>query len=321
VNLDFAVYLPEADQTTAYMIRFLDLVKEYTNGTVDYTLYAGATLCAADEQLDAIRNGLADISFCASAYFAGLLPLTYMLEYPGVFYENDMAASNTIMEWHNTLAAKEMEPYQFLFGYGQGNGCFITNTPLRTVDDFKGVQMRTSAALVPVVQAYGFVPTAMTMGDVYDALRTGVIQGATGMVAAAYSFKLYEVSKYVTLDPYYISSYIMVMNKDVWASLSDVQREAITKATEDAFPEFIAPGRQNEVEGCLEFYEKLGLEIIRLPENEIAKMGQINSPLQEAYAASVEGGPEALALLKQLAEKYNAMYKDWVPPPYEGTHG
>ena len=168
--------------------------------------------------------------------------------------------------------------------------------------------MRTSAALIPVLEAYGFIPTALSMGEVYEAMRTGVVQGATAMIPAAYTFNLFEVQKYCTIDPFYVSSYVMTLNKDVWNSLTPDQQEAVQAATEVGFAEYIAPGRQAEVPECLDFFEAHGVEIIYLDDENIAKMGELNAPLQSNYAASVPGGTEALELLRELAAKYNAIY-------------
>ncbi|MDR2487571.1 MAG: hypothetical protein LBD12_06340, partial [Clostridiales Family XIII bacterium] len=105
VNLTFAIYLPETDATTKDLCRYLDLVKEYTEGTVDYTLYAGSTIAAGNEELDAVKNGLADVTFFPVAYGSGALPQSFLLEYPGIFFKNDFAASHAFNDWF-----KEMQP-------------------------------------------------------------------------------------------------------------------------------------------------------------------------------------------------------------------
>ena len=310
VNLQFAMFIPEADPMTGFTCKYLDTIKEYTEGTVDYTLFAGQTLCAAPEQLDAVRSGLADVSFCNAANHAGELPLTNILEYPGIPYANNIASSYAIQEWHDTLKLDELKDFRLLFASGQGNGSFVTTVPLRTVDDFKGVQMRTSAALVPILEAYGMIPTAMAIGEAYEAIRTGVVQGATCQVPAGYSFRFHEVGKYCTLDPYFISSYVMIMNKDVWDTLTPDQQEAVQAATEVAFIEYIAPARQAEVPGVLVEFEAAGVEIFIFDDENTAKMGELNAPLQSKYASGVRGGNEALALIRELAAKWNAIYPE-----------
>ncbi|MCL1828514.1 MAG: TRAP transporter substrate-binding protein DctP [Oscillospiraceae bacterium] len=312
VNLQFAVWLPDFDPTVIYTANFLDAIKSYTEGTVDYTMHASATLCAAEEQLDAVKSGLADIAFTNVAYYAGTLPVSYLLEYPGVNYAHDLARANAINEWHKTLDLAELKDYKILFASGQGNGAFHTTVPLRTVEDFKGVQMRTSAALIPVMELYGMIPTAMTMGEVYEAMRTGVVQGATAMVMAAHTFKLFEIADYCTMDPYFLSTYVMPLNMDVWNSLTPDQQEAVEAASEYAFSKYIAPGREDEMAGCISDFEAAGVEVIYFDQANLAKMAELNSPLAVNHAAGIPGGNEALALIHELAAKWNGIYPQYV---------
>jgi len=308
VNLTYAIYLAESDATAIDTFRYFDIIREYTEGTVDYTPYAGQSLVNGDEELDAVRNGLADVAFFPVAYGSGQLPVGYILEYPGVAFNNGLAASYTFRDWFNQLSLPELSDFKLLYAIGQGNGCFMTTFEVNTFADLKGKQIRCGAALTPIFDAYGIFPTVMVFSEVYEALRTGVVQGFYGMQHAGNSAKLQEVTSCVTLDPYYIGGYIMVMNKDVWASLTPDQQAAVEAATEDAFVDFLAAGREADAAVALDVFREEGLKIVTLSDEDLAEMGRANGPIQEAYAASVEGGTEALALYRELAAKYNAMY-------------
>ena len=308
VNLTYAIYLAESDATAIDTARYFDMIKEYTEGTVDYTMYAGQSLVNGDEELDAVRNGLADVTFFPVAYGSGQMPVGYILEYPGVAFNNGVAASYTFRDWFNQLNLPELSDFHLLYAIGQGNGCFMTTFEVNSFADLKGKQIRCGAALTPIFDAYGIFPTVMVFSEVYEALRTGVVQGFYGMQHAGNSAKLQEVTSYVTIDPYYIGGYIMVMNKDVWASLTADQQAAIEAATEDAFVEFLAVGRDVDAALALEIFRDEGLTIVNLSDEDLAEMGRANGPIQEAYASSVQGGMEALELYRELAAKYNAMY-------------
>ncbi len=51
VNLTFAMYLPDFDNTTKDCITYLERIKEATEGTVDFTAYPGGTLCPLPRSL------------------------------------------------------------------------------------------------------------------------------------------------------------------------------------------------------------------------------------------------------------------------------
>ena len=105
-----------------------------------------------------------------------------------------------------------------------------------------------------------------------------------------------------------MSSYLVVLNKETWNAFTPDQQAAFNAATEYAFEHYMAPGRYDDGLKAIEVFRNNGLEIITLPEDELVKISAINNAMQEEYAAKVPGGMEALALLKELTEKYNALY-------------
>ncbi|MDR0850857.1 MAG: TRAP transporter substrate-binding protein DctP [Clostridiales Family XIII bacterium] len=310
VNLQVAMYLGDTDPTTLDLIRWLDMIKEYTEGTVDYTMYAGGTLAPAPEALDAVKNTLADVAFFPVSYGTGTLPMLYTLEYPSELpYTTDKAASYALADWLAQVQPAELNDFHLLFSISQGNGGFLTTTPLRTFADFEGKQIRCGASQTGIIEAYKAKPTVLTISEVYEALRTGVVQGFYGMSQAARNIKLYEVTSYLTIAPYYLGSYITVMNQDIWDSLTPDQQEAVTKATADAFEEFFAQGRFADAAEAIAEMEQNGVEVIELDAENIKLMGDAGASLQADYAATLDAqgldGTKSLELYNELRMKYN----------------
>jgi tripartite ATP-independent transporter DctP family solute receptor len=86
------------------------------------------------------------------------------------------------------------------FDWFQGHRHVLTNVPVKTPADLKGIRMRTPGAPVwlETVRSMGATPTGMPWSEVYSALQTKVIDGAEAQHPAVYGAKLYEVVKYVT---------------------------------------------------------------------------------------------------------------------------
>mgnify|MGYP001228058694 FL=1 len=312
VNLSFAMYLAENDPTTQDCVRYLEMIKEATGGTVDYTLYAGGTLCPAPEELDAVRKGLADVAFFPVAYGAGSLLESFMLEYPGVNFVNGKAASYTVNDWFNQVQPKEIADLKLLYALGQGNGIIMTTFPVEKFEDLKGRQIRCGDSQAPIIKAYGATPTVMVFSEVYEGLRTGVVEGFYGLAAAGKNAKLYEVTKYAVKDPFYIGTYLMVMNQDVWNSLSEAQQKAITETTAKAFDEFLAAGRDADTEEAYKTFEENGLKVVEFDQANLDKMIGASGYLQKDYAKELDSkgynGTKNLDLFFELAEKYNAQF-------------
>jgi len=86
------------------------------------------------------------------------------------------------------------------FDWFQGHRHVLTNVPVKTPADLKGIRMRTPGAPVwlETVRAMGATPTGMPWSEVYSALQTKVIDGAEAQHPAVYGARLYEVIKVIT---------------------------------------------------------------------------------------------------------------------------
>lgn len=190
----------------------------------------------------------------------------------------------------------------------------MTTFPVEKFEDLAGRQIRCGDSQAPIVKAYGATPTVMAFSEVYEALRTGVVEGFYGLAAAGYNAKLYEVTQYAVKDPFYIGTYIMVMNQDVWNSLSEAQQKAITETTAKAFDEFLAAGRDADAKVAYDTFAENGLQVIEFDQANLDKMIGASGFLQKDYAKELDSkgfnGNNNLELFYQLAEKYNAEFAD-----------
>jgi C4-dicarboxylate-binding protein DctP len=74
----------------------------------------------------------------------------------------------------------------------------------------------------------------MAFSEVYQALQTGVVDGADGNLSNLYTQKLYEVQKHVTLTNHTYSGYVVVVNKAFWTKLPADVRTELEAAMKDA---------------------------------------------------------------------------------------
>jgi TRAP-type C4-dicarboxylate transport system substrate-binding protein len=110
--------------------------------------------------------------------------------------------------------------------------------PINSPADMEGLRIRVqnSDLFVSMVEALGANATPMEFGQVYDALRTGVIDGAENNWPSYESTRHFEVAPYYTLDQHSLSPEILVMSKIVWDGLSEDDQELIQKAADLSVP-------------------------------------------------------------------------------------
>ena len=103
----------------------------------------------------------------------------------------------------------------------------------RTMADLKGLKIRVpSKNTGRVAEAWGATAVSMPITQVYTSMETGVVDGALVDTSVLGSFKLGEVTKYVTQGMVGSNSlFMLVMNRDSWDGLdADTQAklEAMT---------------------------------------------------------------------------------------------
>ena len=153
----------------------------------------------------------------------------------------------------------------------------------------------------------------MPIGEQYDALRKGVVDGTVGSPNTLLGWKLAEVTKNSTLlnDVGYVSAMFVTMNPGKWKSLpADVQK-VFTEVSRDWVEYTGKEWNRIEIEG-FQHGKKVGHTFINLPDQEQARWRKAVQPLQDAYvkAMAAKGlpGKEALAYRQQLIQKYEKMY-------------
>jgi TRAP-type C4-dicarboxylate transport system substrate-binding protein len=130
-----------------------------------------------------------------------------------------------------------------LFFYDYGFRHFWNNKrPINTPADLKGLKMRVQQGRVfaDTVNGLGASAVPMPWGEVIPAAQQGVIDGADLPVVNINALKAYEVAKYASMTYHNYGPTVLVMNLDLFKSLTpeqqklmlDIGREAQTKVRE-----------------------------------------------------------------------------------------
>lgn len=98
--------------------------------------------------------------------------------------------------------------------------------PIRSVADLKGLKLRVPASQMfdDCFNSLGAQPISVNTNKLYDALKSGMVEGQENPLAIVDGFKLYEVQRYVGLTSHMWSGYNLLANLAMWRKLpSDVQ--------------------------------------------------------------------------------------------------
>lgn len=211
-----------------------------SNGELTLKLYAGSQLGSERDTLELATFGGIDINRVALAPLNSIEPLTSIPALPFIF--NNVAHMRAAMDGapgRAVLASLEKHGLIGLCYYDSGARSFYnTKKPIRTPDDMRGMKLRVqnSDLYLALVKALGANPTPMPLGEVYQSLVQGVIDGAENNWPSYYEGRHFEVAKYYSLTRHVIAPEVLVMSAQSWRRLSAKQQEIIQQAAVESVP-------------------------------------------------------------------------------------
>jgi tripartite ATP-independent transporter DctP family solute receptor len=113
---------------------------------------------------------------------------------------------------------------------------YDTKKPIRNIDDLKGMKFRVmgNPMFVDMMNALGGNGVAMGYDQVFNALQTGVVDGAENNPPSFVFDNHYTVAKYYTLDEHLIVPEMLVMSRKIWDGLSAADQALIKKFAREA---------------------------------------------------------------------------------------
>ncbi|MCP1200552.1 TRAP transporter substrate-binding protein [Notoacmeibacter sp. MSK16QG-6] len=281
---------------------FKKAVEDATGGDVTVTFYMGGELGPGPaEQYNRTVEGVTDIAFGLPGYTAANFPKTLLTELPGVI-SPDTGTDRIIAN-----VDKLSDEYRRVALLGLWNNApnllLSASKPIRALEDLNGMKIRVpsrNAGLV--VEAWGATPVSMPAPEIYNAMQTGVIDGAMIDATTLKAFKLAEVTKYVTQGmKTTISAFFLIMNRDSLSDLSDEQQQAVMDAGQEAARNGHDAWASVAEKTLAEFGETDGKEVITLSDEEAKKFDDASAPVVERVVKEADdAGLEASAFVEAL---------------------
>jgi TRAP-type C4-dicarboxylate transport system substrate-binding protein len=108
--------------------------------------------------------------------------------------------------------------------------------PVKTIADTKGMKIRVqqSDLWVDLMGAMGANATPMPFGEVYTALKTGLVDAAENNYPSNESTRHYEVAKYYNKTEHSMAPEILLYSKKVWDTLPASEQKIIRDAARES---------------------------------------------------------------------------------------
>jgi TRAP-type C4-dicarboxylate transport system substrate-binding protein len=307
IELTYSIFFPATHQNTLLANEWAAEIGKRTAGRVKITVFPGGTLTPADKCYDGVEKGLSDIGMSVLGYTRGKFPLSEVIDLP-LGYRSGADATALVNAFHKKFKPKEFDQVQIMFLHAHGPGFLHTKKPVATMADLKGMKIRCTGLASKIVTALGGTPVAMPMGETYDALSRGVVDGSMAPQESLEGWKWGEVVKSSSqcYGAAYSTAFFVCMNKGKWnalppdiqATIEAVNQEWIAR-TGKAWDDMDAAGRA--------FTVARGNTLITFSDEENAAWAKAVRPILDTYVENMAGkglpGKEALAFCQEFLAK------------------
>ena len=229
-----AVYSATSIHTQGAM-KFAELAKEYSDGSIQITVHPGGSLgFKGSELLKAVKDASVPMSDILMGVVAGSEEIFGLSTYPRMVHSFDEA-------WELYQAAKpsyekacQKWNQKFLYAAPWPPSGLFTQEPLQELSDLEGLKTRTyDKNGAEFLRKAGASPLAMPWGEVYSALNTGLIDSVLTSSHSGKNGKFWEVLSDFTDIKYAYPLNMLTINMDYWQALSEDQKAAMLQAAEE----------------------------------------------------------------------------------------
>jgi TRAP-type C4-dicarboxylate transport system substrate-binding protein len=248
-------------------------INERTGGAVEFSYFPGGSLTAANKIYDGVVTGISDIGMSVISYTPGRFPAAELVELPHG-YPSGWVATMVANDYFNQFNPAEFSDVHVLYFHAHGPGIvFTTKTPVRQLDDMKGLVLRSTGIGADIATALGASGYAAAQNEAFELMSKGVIDGSLSPREVLQGWKQAEVVNYVTecLEIGYTADMFVVMNKDKWDSLPEDIQKAFTEVSQQ-WIDYHGKVWTSYDKSAMDYFNTFsGREVITLPDDEVAR--------------------------------------------------
>ena len=230
-----------ADYPTVLAVKHMGkLLSEQTKGRLGIRVYPSGSLGTEKDNIEQLKIGGLDMMRINAGVLNSVVPETIATVMPFVFRSTEhmrKVLDGPIGD--EILASMEVQGLVGLAFYDSGSRSFYTaKRPIKSLADMKGLKIRVqqSDLFVAMIEALGANPTPMPLGEVYTALKTGIVDAAENNWPSYESSRHFEAAKYYSLSEHSLAPEVLVISKKIWDALSKEDQALMRKSAKESVP-------------------------------------------------------------------------------------
>lgn len=277
------------------MEAFMADVTEATDGAIKGKVFHAGVLGSQPDAIEQLRLGIIDFGVFSLGPMGQAVPATNVVSLPFIF--KSVPQMYELMDGAGGEAlgkALEEKGIVALGYYDAGARSFYNSIkPINTPDDVAGMKVRVmnNDLFVGMIEAMGGNATPMAFAEVYQSIKTGVVDGAENNPPSYESTSHFEVAQYYSMSQHLIIPECLCMSKKTFDALSAEQQAAVREA-----------GRKS-TELQRELWQKremASMEIVKaggVTVNEIADKSAFQAAMAPVYESFLSANPDMVELV------------------------
>src|SRR4051812_20135803 len=226
---------------TVDAVKFMsERLKALTNGKHTIKVFNNSALGSEKDTIEQTKIGALAMTRVNIAPMNNICPETQVPTMPFLFRSKDhmrKVLDGAIGE--EILAACAPQGFVGLAYYDSGaRNLYTAKKPVRSLADAKGLKIRVqqSDLWVSLLEAMGANATPMPFGEVYTALKTGLVDGAEDHYPSYQSSRHFEVAKYYSIAEHSMAPEMLLFSKRTWDTLSAEDQAGIRQRAKESVP-------------------------------------------------------------------------------------
>jgi len=223
---------------TVAMDKFAELLSEKSGGKMTLKMYHSGTLGSQPDAIEQVRIGGLEIANFNLGPIGPIAPEANVVSLPFIFKDTDhmwRVLEGKAGDMINAGLAKK--GLISLAWYAAGARSFYNSKkPIKTPADVVGMKIRVmnNDLYSGMISALGGNPSPMAFAEVYQSLKTGVVDGAENNWPSYESTGHYEVAAFYSNSQHLIIPETLCINADVYNALSADEQKILKEAAQES---------------------------------------------------------------------------------------
>ena len=287
ITAKFSVTLPEASHQGQGVAKFVQLVKERSQGRIEIKPYYNAALGNDVQVTSALQGGSIQFVVPQTTTLTGMIKEFEVLDYPFLFDSEQEAEA--VLDGAVGQRLLDTLPEKGLVGLAfWENGFFnFTNSrhPIAKLEDFNDLKLRAVQAKISQesIKTLGATPVPLAVPELFTALETRTVDGQGTPATVTTALRLDEVQKYLSKTRHTYGAFIPLVSKKFWDKLSEDDRKLLLQAAIDARTYQRGVARDQDRDALARMAAK-GVAINEVSPAERTRMREASKPIWDAFA-------------------------------------